>query len=132
MTQMDIDPLDGTEDGRVTFEVALHVDGALVEQVGEKFVSDVLATKMDEALVLIQKQAAYGPDNIGRPPHGISPEVALVVRSNDKMQRLGTLLSSGNAQPPGSESRLDSWGDLANYGSIGTMVETGRWPGLRR
>lgn len=132
MTQMDIDPLDGTEDGRVTFDVAFHVDEALVEQVGERFISDVLAIKTDEAMVLIQKQAAYGPHNIGRPPHGISPEVALIVRSNDKLQRLSTLVSAGEAQPAGSESRLDTWGDLSNYGSIGTMVETGRWPGLRR
>ena len=99
-------------------------------RVGAGFIYDVLVAKLAEARVLIEKQAAYGPYNIARPPHGITPEVALAVRINDKVQRLGTLLTADDAAPAGSESRLDSWGDIANYGTIGTLVEEGRWPGL--
>ena len=102
----------------------------IIREVGEDFIRAVLDTKLTEAGVLIEKQAAYGPMNIARPPHGISPQVALAVRINDKVQRLGTLLSAGDTAPAGSESRLDTWGDVANYASIGTLVETGQWPGL--
>ena len=117
---------------REEHSVAVWTDEATLEAVGEQFVLDVLDLKSHEALVLVEKQFSYGPHNIGRPPSGVSPETAVLVRLNDKLQRLGTLLSSGTAQPPGSESRLDSWGDLSNYGTIGTMLELGLWPGLRK
>lgn len=112
--------------------VSAELPDDIVDRVGVDFIDAVLAVKVREARVLIEKQAAYGPYNIARPPHGISPQVALTVRCNDKVQRLGTLLSADDATPAGSESRADSWGDLANYGSIGTMVEEGTWPGLDR
>jgi len=107
-----------------------HIDSGTADRVGEPFIERVLDAKLAEAAVLIEKQAAYGPHNIGRPPHGISPQVALVVRINDKIQRLGSLLSAGTTQPAGSEARVDTWGDIANYGTIGTLVETGQWPGV--
>lgn len=112
--------------------VMAEIDDATWDRVGETFVRDVLAAKLNEAVVLIEKQAAYGPYNIARPPHGISPQVALAVRINDKVQRLGTLLAADDDTPAGSESRYDTWGDLANYASIGTLVEAGQWPGLDR
>jgi len=110
----------------------LRIPALLAETVGVQFCQHVLLTKAREALVLLEKQAAYGPHNIGRPPTGISPEVALTVRINDKVQRLGTLLATANAIPQGSEPRKDAWLDISNYGTIGTLVETGRWPGLQR
>jgi hypothetical protein len=100
---------------------------SLILNVGDRFARVVMEEKMAEALVLLQKQAAYGPHNIGRPPNGVSPQVALVVRINDKVQRLGTLLSSGEQSPQGSEPRLDTWGDIANYGTIGTIIEKTLW-----
>lgn len=112
-------------------EIDIVFDFDHVERVGEQFIADVLRAKAEEAKVLVLKQAAYGPDNIGKPPHGISPEVALTVRINDKVQRLSTLLTAGDSQPAGSEARTDTWGDIANYGTIGTLVEAGLWPGLR-
>ena len=114
------------------FDLPISLDPAVVKAVGETFILDVVGLKTHETLVLVEKQFSYGPHNIGRPPSGVSPETAVLVRLNDKLQRLGTLLSSGTAQPPGSESRLDSWGDLSNYGTIGTMLELGLWPGLRK
>ena len=108
----------------------LHLKHDTVSRVGETFVTDTLDVKLREAELLIHKQSAYGPHNIGRPPHGIAPEVALVVRLNDKLQRLSTLLAASDGQPRGSESRLDSWLDVSGYGTIGTLLETGRWPGV--
>ena len=101
-----------------------------VEAVGDDFITEVIRRKLAEARVLIEKQEAYGPYNIARPPNGITPEVALVVRINDKVQRLGTLLTAGNANPTGSEARSDTWGDGANYFTIGGMLEDGKWPGM--
>lgn len=108
------------------------LDAETIRGIDHSFLYAVYAAKLDEALVLIQKQQAYGPNNIARPPSGITPETALLVRINDKLQRLGNLLSSDNDSPPGSEPRLDSWGDLSNYGTIGGLVDRGLWPGLDR
>lgn len=107
----------------------LTFDRATIDAVTGGFIDEVISRKMDEARVLVEKQQAYGPYNIARPPNGVTPQIALVVRINDKLQRLGTLLSSGNANPTGSEARRDTWGDGANYFTIGGMLEDGVWPG---
>ena len=112
--------------------IADHLSDKVRAAISEDFVRHVMEAKLAEAIVLCEKQAAYGPHNIGRPPNGIAPEVALVIRINDKVQRLGTLLSQGVAVPAGSEVRADSWGDIANYGTIGGLVEAGLWPGVTR
>lgn len=111
-------------------EASATITDDVYGRVGAQFVTDVLQAKLAEAVVLIEKQAAYGPYNIARPPHGITPAVALAVRINDKVQRLGTLLAADDAAPAGSESRFDTWGDISNYGTIGGLVEGGAWPGL--
>lgn len=108
------------------------LDPHAIEEVGEQFIQSVLDLKVREAGVLIEKQYAYGPYNIARPPSGIEPQTALLVRLNDKIQRLGTLLASGTTNPSGTEARADSWLDVSGYGSIGSLIELGLWPGLDR
>lgn len=108
----------------------LSISDAVAEAVGPGFIEAVAAAKLAEAELLIEKQAAYGPNNIARPPHGITPQAALLVRINDKLQRLGNLLERDVTSPEGSEARADTWIDVANYGTIGRLVEDGGWPGL--
>lgn len=110
----------------------LTIPTELVQSVGEDFVYAVMKRKVAvEARLLIEKQAAYGPANIANPPSGITPQAALLVRINDKVQRLGNLLFGDVSKPVGSESRDDSWPDGANYFTIGGMVDVdGTWPTL--
>ena len=110
----------------------LNLPDTLIQDVGEDFVHAVLYRKVAiEAKLLMEKQAAYGPANIANPPSGITPQAALLVRINDKVQRLGNLLFGSVAKPVGSEARADSWPDGANYFTIGGMVDVDRtWPTL--
>lgn len=94
----------------------------------DAFALDMQVRKQQELDVLLQKQRDYGPFNIARPPSGITPEVALAVRINDKLQRLGNLLAAGYG--PSNESLADTALDIANYGTILSSVLEREWPGL--
>ncbi len=67
---------------------------------------------------LIKKQHDYGQGNILGCPVG--PEMGLIVRLFDKLNRLANLYSNG--QPPTNESLKDTWLDICGYGLIGMML----------
>jgi hypothetical protein len=74
-----------------------------------------------EAIALCcAKQKDYGPGNI--PAFG---ELGVLVRLNDKVERLKNLLNTGKA--PTHESIEDTWIDLVNYAMIGIAVRRGWW-----
>lgn len=85
------------------------------------YVHDVLA---ELGWLLESKQRDYGPGNISRAPGGALN--GLMVRMNDKMERLKTLVYS--TVEPNNESIDDSLMDLANYCVIALMVRRGTWP----
>jgi len=91
---------------------------------GEKFVLSVLLEKQKEALTLISKQADYGPKNISACP--IGPIPGIIVRLFDKISRLSNLTKVGGSAK--HESLYDTTHDIANYGTIGSLVLSGRWP----
>jgi hypothetical protein len=91
---------------------------------GEQFVRSVLLEKQKEALTLISKQADYGPKNISACPIGPIPGV--IVRLFDKISRLSNLTKVGG--DPKHESLYDTTHDIANYGTIGSLVINGEWP----
>ncbi len=68
----------------------------------------------------ISKQRDYGPGNIAA-----FGEIGVLVRMNDKFERLKNLLKTGKA--PKNESIEDSWVDLFNYPLIGVAVHRGWW-----
>lgn len=70
------------------------------------------------------KQRDYGPRNISDAPGGAMN--GLIVRMNDKMQRLINLHYSD--KEPSNESVEDTFMDIANYGIIGLMLLRGTWP----
>jgi len=78
----------------------------------EEGIDSVLAEL--KALMLIKRED-YGHRNITD-----FGEFGCLVRSNDKMNRLITLLN--NKQEPKNESIEDSWIDLANYSIIALML----------
>jgi len=69
-----------------------------------------------------KKHQDYGRNNISQ-----GGEVGLLVRMNDKVQRMMTLHHSAAA--PNNESMSDSIRDLASYAMILKVVRAGRWPG---
>ena len=91
---------------------------------GAEFVMAVLQEKQREALTLISKQADYGPKNISACPIGPIPGV--IVRLFDKISRLSNLTKVGG--DPKHESLYDTTHDIANYGTIGSLVINGEWP----
>lgn len=74
--------------------------------------------------VLCSKQNDYGPGNINHAPGG--PINGLLVRMNDKMERLKNLVYNGGVAM--NESIDDSFIDIANYAVIALMVRRESWP----
>lgn len=74
---------------------------------------------------LVKKQLDYGPGNINNAPGG--PINGLLVRMNDKMERLKHLTYHSDGEPL-NESIDDSFLDIANYAVIAMMVRNGTWP----
>ena len=77
---------------------------------------------------LVRKQSDYGPTNISSAPGG--PINGLLVRMNDKMQRLINLTYNNPGDDPTNEAIRDSYEDLANYCVIALMVLDGEWEGV--
>lgn len=86
-----------------------------------EYYQDLLST-------LVRKQADYGPNNIARAPGG--PINGLLVRMNDKLQRLINLTYNNQDDAPTNEAIRDSYEDLANYCVIALMVLDGKWENL--
>lgn len=80
----------------------------------------------------LQKQADYGPSNIGMGVSKVRTKedihkslLGLSVRMNDKIQRLLNLTM--NKQEPNNESIEDNLLDIANYAAMGIIVNKGLW-----
>lgn len=70
--------------------------------------------------VMFKRHHDYGPENIQR--HG---ELGVAIRMDDKLARINNLLKSGSEAK--GEPREDAWGDLANYGKMGVLLEREWW-----
>lgn len=68
----------------------------------------------------VAKQKDYGPANIAA-----FGEIGVLIRLNDKFERLKNLIKTGKS--PKNESIEDTWIDLANYAMIGLAVHRGWW-----
>jgi hypothetical protein len=90
------------------------------ELVAGQYYSDLLK-------VLVDKQRDYGPKNISEAPGG--PINGLLVRMNDKIQRLINLTYNSAGDDPTNEAIKDSYADLANYCVIAMMVLDNKWNG---
>ena len=79
-----------------------------------------------------KKQMDYGPTNIsmGTPLATDSEKrlslVGLIVRINDKVQRLLNLMVKNNRDAQ-NEPSIDAFKDLACYGIIAQIVQNGKW-----
>ena len=74
----------------------------------------------ESAMLLDSKNRDYGPGNISA-----FGEAGVVVRLNDKVERLKTLVWQNRS--PQHEKVSDTWLDIANYGIIGLLCHRGEW-----
>jgi hypothetical protein len=79
-----------------------------------------------------KKQMDYGPSNIAMGTDLASAEqkrlslIGLIVRINDKIQRLINLVVKNNRKAQ-NEPTIDAFKDLACYGIIAQIVQNGKW-----
>lgn len=74
----------------------------------------------EAAVLLDTKQRDYGSANISA-----FGERGIVVRMNDKVERLKTLV--WNDRSPEHEKVSDTWLDITNYGVIGLLCHRQEW-----
>jgi hypothetical protein len=88
--------------------------------------------QFEQYQLFCKKQMDYGPSNIAM---GTSLEteeekrlskIGLIVRINDKIQRLINLVVKNNREAQ-NEPTIDAFKDLACYGIIAQIVEAGKW-----
>lgn len=85
-----------------------------------------------EYTTFAKKQADYGPSNImlgGDPNNDADVQLSLkgiVIRLNDKINRLITLLLKSN-RPPQNESIIDTFQDISVYSKIAQVVAAKKW-----
>ena len=88
--------------------------------------------QFEQWLLFCQKQMDYGPTNIsmGTPLKTDDEKrlslVGLIVRVNDKVQRLLNLMVKNNRKAQ-NEPTVDAFKDLACYGIIAQIVQNGKW-----
>ena len=79
-----------------------------------------------------KKQMDYGPSNIAMGTSLDTDEekrlskIGLIVRINDKIQRLINLVVKNNREAQ-NEPTIDAFKDLACYGIIAQIVQNGKW-----
>ena len=88
--------------------------------------------QFEQYSLFCKKQMDYGPSNIAM---GTSLEtdeekrlskIGLIVRINDKIQRLINLVVRNNRKAQ-NEPTIDAFKDLACYGIIAQIVQNGKW-----
>ena len=97
------------------------------ESLGVKTVmgEEIIRVALECIELFDRKQQDYGSSNIG-----ISGEVGVQVRLQDKVSRMRHLLEKRMREPGvkvNNESLGDTYQDVANYGMIGMLLDRGLW-----
>ena len=88
--------------------------------------------QFEQWALFCKKQMDYGPSNIAMGTDLTTKEqrrlskIGLIVRINDKVQRLINLVINNNREAQ-NEPTIDSFKDLACYGIITQIVDSGKW-----
>jgi hypothetical protein len=86
----------------------------------------------EQYVLFCKKQMDYGPSNIAMGTDLKTEEekrlskIGLIVRINDKIQRLINLVIKNNREAQ-NEPIIDAFKDLACYGIIAQIVQNGKW-----
>ena len=105
---------------------------AFIEKEYPETAKEFKRIQQEQYEVFCKKQMDYGPSNISMGT-GIGKSVniklastALVIRINDKVQRLLNLVVT-NDRDAQNEPVEDAFGDLSVYGIIAQIVRNGKW-----
>ena len=88
--------------------------------------------QFEQYALFCKKQMDYGPSNIAMGTDLATKEqkrlskIGLIVRINDKVQRLINLVINNNREAQ-NEPTVDAFKDLACYGIIAQIVQNGKW-----
>ena len=88
--------------------------------------------QFEQWALFCKKQMDYGPSNIAMGTSLDTDEekrlslIGLIVRINDKVQRLINLVVRNNREAQ-NEPTIDAFKDLACYGVIAQIVKNGKW-----
>ena len=109
-----------------------HPAVAYIERQYPETAKEFKKIQKDQYLLFCQKQMDYGPSNIAMGTELKTDEekrlskVVLIVRINDKFQRLINLVVRNNRKSQ-NEPTIDAFKDLSCYGIIAQIVENGKW-----
>ena len=103
-----------------------------IEKTYPETAKEFLRLQFEQWELFCKKQMDYGPSNIsmGTPLKTDDEKrlslVGLIVRVNDKVQRLLNLMVKNNRKAQ-NEPSIDAFKDLACYGIIAQIVQNGKW-----
>ena len=104
----------------MTDDIILSIDGSS----GDKALERSMALLMQEKFELFKrKQHDYGPHNISK-----LGSRGILVRVNDKFERLLNLLWYNNDPSVKDEKLEDTWSDMGIYSFMAILEERGLWP----
>ena len=105
---------------------------AYIEKTYPETAKEFQRLQFEQWNLFCKKQMDYGPSNIAMGTSLNTPEekrlskIGLIVRINDKVQRLINLVVKNNREAQ-NEPTIDAFKDLACYGIIAQIVEAGKW-----
>jgi len=105
---------------------------AYIEKTYPETAKEFQRLQFEQYLLFCKKQMDYGPSNIAMGSQLITDDekrlslVGLIVRINDKVQRLINLVVKNNREAQ-NEPTIDAFKDLACYGIIAQIVQNGKW-----
>ena len=105
---------------------------AYIEKTYPETAKEFQRLQFEQWNLFCKKQMDYGPSNIAMGTSLDTPEekrlskIGLIVRINDKVQRLINLVVKNNREAQ-NEPSIDAFKDLACYGIIAQIVQNGKW-----
>ena len=105
---------------------------AYIEETYPETAKEFQRLQFEQWNLFCKKQMDYGPSNIamgtslGTPEEKRLSKIGLIVRINDKVQRLINLVVKNNREAQ-NEPTIDAFKDLACYGIIAQIVDNGKW-----
>ena len=133
---------DGTRYDKITGEEVKPInsyltgDGgdaiAYIEETYPETAKEFQKLQFEQYELFCRKQMDYGPSNIAMGTELKTDEekrlskIGLIVRINDKVQRLINLVVKNNREAQ-NEPTIDAFKDLSVYGIIAQIVQNGKW-----
>ena len=116
----------------IKYEKETHEAINYIEENYPETAKEFQRIQFEQYLLFCRKQMDYGPTNIsmGTPLKTDNEKrlslVGLIVRVNDKVQRLLNLMVKNNRKAQ-NEPTVDAFKDLSVYGIIAQIVQNGKW-----